>query len=230
MIPILGINMPNMGMNNDAGRRRSPGSPVRSKRARVARTSIADALFNQTQQRVLRLLFGQPGRSFFANELIELTRSGSGAVQRELAGLTESGLVLVKPVGRQKHYQANSQAPIFEELCGIVLKTMGLVEPLRDALRRLESRIECAFVYGSVAKGGATAHSDIDLLIVSDSLTLEGVYSALSSVEKQLQRKISPTLYSSEEYERRLVSKNAFLTKVLSGPVIHLIQHEPPGG
>ena len=59
-------------------------------------TSLADALFTTTQQRVLALLYGQPSRSFFASELIELTGSGSGAVQRELKRLSSSGLVAVR--------------------------------------------------------------------------------------------------------------------------------------
>jgi len=76
--------------------------------------SLAGVLFSGTQQRVLGLLFGQPDRSFFATELIGLARAGSGSVQRELQRLAESGLVTVKRIGNQKHYQANRAAPIFE--------------------------------------------------------------------------------------------------------------------
>lgn len=90
-----------------------------------SRNGVADALFSATQQRVLALLFGQPGRSFFTNELIGLVGAGSGAVQRELRRLVESGLVTVTRIGSQKHYQANPAAPIFEELRGIVTKTLG---------------------------------------------------------------------------------------------------------
>ena len=67
--------------------------------------SLADALFTKTQQRLLVLPFGQPSRSFFTTELIELT--GSGAVQRELKHLTSSGLVNVTLIGKRKHYQAD---------------------------------------------------------------------------------------------------------------------------
>ena len=91
--------------------------------------SLADALFSGTQQRVRGLLFGQPERSFYATELINLAGVGSGAVQRELASLSQSGLVTVKPVGNQKHYQANPASPIYDELCGMVRKTVGLAEP-----------------------------------------------------------------------------------------------------
>src|SRR3546814_20387398 len=71
--------------------------------------SFRSALFSGTKQRVLGILYGQPDRSFYANELIGLAVSGSGAVQRELATLASSGLVTVKSVGNQKHYQANPE-------------------------------------------------------------------------------------------------------------------------
>ncbi len=103
-----------------------------------AAPSLADALFTRTQQRVLALLFGQPERSFYANELIGLAGMGSGAVQRELTALAGSGLVTVRSVGNQKHYQANADAPIFEELRGIVQKTFGW--PSRCARRSVRSR------------------------------------------------------------------------------------------
>jgi hypothetical protein len=90
--------------------------------------SLADALFTRTQQRVLGLLFGQPDRSYYAKELIGLAGGGSGAVQRELERLTRSGLITQRAVGNQKHYQANPASPLFEELCGIALKTTGLAE------------------------------------------------------------------------------------------------------
>ena len=87
-------------------------------------------MFTGTQQRVLGLLFGQPARSFYATEVISLAGSGSGAVQRELARLARSGLVTVRPVGNQKHYQANPDSPLFAELCAILQKTVAVAEPL----------------------------------------------------------------------------------------------------
>jgi len=89
-----------------------------------ARASLADALFTRTQQRVLGLLFGQPSRSYYATELIGLAGVGSGAVQRELARLVASGLVTVRPLGNQKHYQANPDSPLFHELCAIVMRAL----------------------------------------------------------------------------------------------------------
>jgi predicted nucleotidyltransferase len=188
--------------------------------------SMATALFSSTQLRVLSLLFGQPDRSFFASEIIERVGAGSGAVQRQLRRLAESGLVRVFAVGRQTHYQANPDAPIFDELCAIMRKTVGLAEPLRDALEPLRDDLVLALVFGSVAKGTDTARSDIDLLLVSDTLTLEGVFRAIAPAEKRLGRPVQPTLYTGAEFERRRTS-NAFLARVLAGDVIVLIGEIP---
>lgn len=102
-----------------------------------ASTNMADALFPKVRQRVLAVLFGNPRRSFYANEVIALAQSGTGAVQRELLAMTESGLVTVTKQGNQKHYQANAAAPIFPELHGLVLKTMGLADILKIAMEPL---------------------------------------------------------------------------------------------
>ena len=188
-----------------------------------ARTSVADALFTATQQRVLSLLFGQPERSFFTKELIDLAGSGSGAVQRELGRLQQSGLVVQTLIGNQKHYQANVQAPIYAELRGIVAKVLGPADTLRETLAPIADEVRLALLYGSVAKRSDTARSDFDLLLVSDTLTLEQVYAGLAPAEQQLGRPVSPTLYTSTEFNRRLEQGNPFLTRLLAGDTITLI-------
>jgi predicted nucleotidyltransferase len=187
---------------------------------------MSDALFSTIQQRVLAYLFGQPERSFFATELIKLAGGGSGAVQRELARLADSGLVTVKRVGTQKHYQADPKSPLFAELCSIAQKTVGLAEPLREALAPLAKRITAAFVYGSVAKRSDTAASDIDLMVVSDSLTYADLYAAMEQATARLGREVNPTVYSRKELARRVKQKNAFVTRVMAQPRIWLIGAE----
>jgi predicted nucleotidyltransferase len=210
-MPISGINIPKMGIRTAV-----PNSPV----------SLADALFSGTQQRVLGLIFGQPGRSFYATELIGLTGAGSGAVQRELARLAQSGLVTVHPLGNQKHYRANPDSPIYAELCGIAQKTVGLAEPLREALAPLAKKIKAAFVYGSVAKRQDTAASDIDLMLISDTLSYAGVFAILEEVGARLGRPVNPTLMTRKELAKRIADDNAFVTRVLVQPKLWLIGDE----
>jgi len=188
--------------------------------------SLSDALFTTTQQRLLALLFGQPHRSFFANELIRLTGSGSGAIQRELKRLADSGLVISKRIGNQHHFQANQAAPIFQELTAIVQKTFGVAEPIRKALMPYEQAIHCAFIFGSVAKRSDTANSDIDLFVVSDSLTSADLINQLLQAEVQILRRINTTIYTKEDIAKGLREKNAFIARVLEQPKIWVVGNE----
>jgi predicted nucleotidyltransferase len=197
------------------------GTNVRS--VRSGRKSLADALFTKTQQRVLRVFFGQPERSFYASELIRDAGTGSGAAQRELAKLEESGLVVTRRIGNQKHYQANAASPLFSELRNIVLKTVGLAEPLRDALKPLSSAIRAAFVYGSVAKATDQSGSDIDVMIISDSLTYGDVFGAVEQVTRTVGRNVNPTVYTTAEFSKRAQTENAFVTRVLEQPKLWVI-------
>lgn len=216
--------MPNMGTAAKSTKARSRSRLSRRARAKPdSSTGLAGALFSMTQRRMLGLLFGQPDRRFYANELIALTGSGSGAVQRELQRLTDSGLVTATKEGSRRYFQANAVAPLFDELRSIVLKTVGAAEPLKAALAPLASQVQLALVYGSIAKSRETASSDLDLLVVSDSLTLEKLYAALAPAERQLARKVSVTLYTPAEYQRRRLEKNPFLTNVLAGGCVELI-------
>jgi predicted nucleotidyltransferase len=196
---------------------------ARKTRVKKARPGLADALFAKVQQRVLGVLFGNPRRSFYANEVIGLARSGTGAVQRELARLEAAKLVTVTRVGKQKHYQANAASPVFEELRALVLKTSGLADLLRGALAPVAQSIRAAFVYGSIAKGEDTATSDVDLMVISDRLTYSDLFAVLEEASSQLGRKVSPTIYSSKELSRRIKQDNAFVTRVLAQPKLWLI-------
>ncbi len=209
-IPTMGINIPNMGIKAVKSALNQP-------------LSMVDALFSKTRQRVLALLYGQPERSFYATEIINLSGGGSGAIQRELSRLARSGLVNVTRIGSQRHFQANPDAPIYPELCAIVQKTIGLAEPLKAALKPLSKQIELAFVFGSVAKKTDSASSDIDLMIISDSLIYADVFQALEELSNKLARVIQPTIYSKEELARRVKSDNSFIKRVLEQPKVWII-------
>ena len=209
----MGIRMPKMGTSKNLTKL-------------APRGSLADALFSGTQQRVLGLLFGQPERSFYATELISLAGVGSGAVQRELASLSQSGLVTVKAVGNQKHYQANPASPIYDELCGMVRKTVGLAEPLRAALAPLARQIKAAFVYGSIAKKEDTATSDIDLMLVSDTLIFGDTILALQAATELLGREVNPNILTQQDFAKRLAEDGSFVSRVMSQPKVWLIGGE----
>ena len=221
-MPNPGIIVPDMGIK---------ATPRVSEAAAIyAAASLSDALFTHTQQRVLAALFGTPGRSLSVSELIQCTGAGSGAVQREVARLAGSGLLLVESVGRQKRYRANPEAPIHDELVGIVRKTFGLAAPLREALSPFGPEIRAAFVFGSVAKGEDTGRSDIDLMVLSDTLAYGELMAALEPLSETLGRRVNPTLHTVEDFTAKRRSGQAFLARVMSQPRIWVIggEHDLP--
>lgn len=214
----MGMIVPVLGM--------TPGAKRRTRSNKPARVSLADALFTRTQQKILGVLFGNPDRMLHTAEIIRMAKTGSGAAQRELARMNDSGLLSASIAGNSTFYQANRESPVFEELATIVAKTVGLAEPLREALRPLVSSIRAAFVFGSVAKRQDRAQSDIDVMIVSDELTYADVFKRIEPLNEWLGRTVNPTIYTRDEYARRLRENNAFLTRVNAQQKIWLIGGE----
>jgi predicted nucleotidyltransferase len=207
IVPDLGIIIPNMGTDHD---------PV----------NLASALFSRTQARVLGLLFSNPDRGFQVTEIIRLANSGRGAVQRELEKLTEAGILDTDMLAGRKIYKASRSSPIFDELRGLVIKTIGVLEPLRKALEPCQSRIDVAFIYGSVATGKDTAQSDIDLMIIGEELAYAEVYAALQKAEQVLQRVVNPNLMTAEEWRENIAKGSPFLKRILGQSKLFLIGTE----
>ena len=184
--------------------------------------SLSDALFSKVQQRVLALIFGHTERSFYASEIIRSVGSGTGAVERELTRLRESGLVSVERIGNEKHYRANPESPIFSELRSLVLKTVAPGKPLKEALQPLSEMIGVAFIYGSVAKGTDTAHSDIDLMVIGNDLDYMALYGALQDAEAKLSRKVNSTFLSPADWKRKVAEKGSFISRINAQPKIFI--------
>jgi predicted nucleotidyltransferase len=188
--------------------------------------SLADTLFTKGQQRVLSLLLCHPERSFFANEVIRHAGGGAGAIHRELEALTCAGILSECRIGNQRHFQANPACPIFEELRGIIRKTFGIADVLRNALQPFNQQITLAFVYGSIARGEEKIGSDIDLLVISEALAYPDIFPALATTEQQLARTVNPTIYKPSELEQKRDEGNAFISRILVQPKIFIIGNE----
>lgn len=180
--------------------------------------AIGDALFTKTQQRVLALLYGKPDQRFYTNEIVRWAAMGRGTVRRELERLVNAGVLVVSVAGNQHHYQANPDTPIYSELLGIVRKTFGVADVIREALKPLDAHIVLAFVYGSIAKGDAAKSSDVDLMLVGDDLLYGDVVELLLPLEASLQRPVNPTLYKQNDFAAKLADGNSFLVRVMEQP------------
>ena len=185
-------------------------------------SAIASALFTKTQQRLLAVFYGKPDQSFYLNETARLAGVGKGAVVREIKKMTEAGLLTTHQQGNQQHYQANPDNPVFEELKAITRKTFGVQGVIREALTSVLNRCDMAFIYGSMAKGGEHANSDIDVLLVGDDLSYSDIMAQLEPAEQQLGRVINPTLFTPEEFRQRECNQQSFVTRLMEQPKLWL--------
>jgi predicted nucleotidyltransferase len=190
--------------------------------ARVASTDVAGALFGKTRRAVLGLLYGRPDEAFYLRQITREIRAGHGAVQRELQRLVDAEILTREAHGREIHYRANRACPIFAEVHGLVLKTVGLADVLRGALTPLRDGITLAVVYGSQATGTATTASDVDLVVVGlvEEIPL---HKAIAEAETRLARTVNYTLLSPREFARRRRERGGFLARVLAGPTIPIL-------
>jgi len=162
-----------------------------------------------------------PEGDYYLKELVRELNENNNALRRELNRLERIGLLCAEKRGPTKVYRVSRQHPLYPELKGLVLKTTGLGQAVRDRLTEL-GQIDIAFVYGSFARGEEDASSDIDLLIVG-RVDLELLRPVLRELEQQLGREINETVYDFDEFIQRQREGDAFLRRVMAGPRIVLI-------
>ena len=182
-------------------------------------TSLMDLLFSPARQRVLAILLLQPDSTFHLRELARQAASNAGTLARELDKLTQTGLLLRSELGNQVRYQANRAHPLFDDLAAMFRKTHGLAPLLHDTLLALDAQIELALVFGSMARGSATAGSDIDLLVIG-TVSFADLVRVLHPLQQILGREINPVLYSRQEFVARLTRQDAFAMEITATPRI----------
>lgn len=174
---------------------------------------------------LLMVFFLHPARDFYQRELVALIGQRLFVVQTALKRLAAAGVVDRLSRGNRTYYRVNSMHPAFEELRSLVVKTIGLGDSLRAKLATLGSKVKVAFLYGSVARGGESASSDVDVMLIGDASSRE-VASVLAPAKRRLNREINPVVYRPVELKRKLRSRHPFIVEVMEQPKIFLLGDE----
>jgi predicted nucleotidyltransferase len=182
-------------------------------------------LGSRLRAKVLGWLFSHPDERYFVRQLTALMKEDSTNVSRELARLEKTGILVKNTEGKQKYYQANRQSPIFNELHGLILKTVGVADIIKKALEPRIADIKLAFIFGSVAKRAENRFSDIDLLVVGD-ITFGELVDIISTAEGALNRELNPVVYTLAEFNKRLSENHYFIRDILSGDKIFVVGDE----
>jgi uncharacterized protein len=182
--------------------------------------ALADLLSSRVKAEILRLLFGPGAGELHVREMARRARLNEATVRQELKRLDRLGVVTCRKDGNRLAYRAAASHPLHPELRGIVLKTCGLADVLREAIA--SPRVRVAFVFGSVAEGTESPDSDIDLMVIGD-VTLRQLAGMLSGVASRLGREINPHVLSPKEFAARRRARDHFLATVRRGPKIFVV-------
>jgi predicted nucleotidyltransferase len=176
---------------------------------RSMRKSALDALLPRSRRGILCALLGAPPAGLHLSEIARRMGVAPSSLQRELAALSTAEILTAERDGNRVRYAFNEACPFMPELRGLLVKTAGVADVLREALEALAERIEVAFVFGSIARGTERADSDVDLMVVGSASPYE-VSVALADAAIQLGREVNPVVYTSDEFVRRVGEKRAF--------------------
>jgi len=187
--------------------------------------NLATTLFGKARRAILSLLYGHTDESFYLRQIVRATGTGVGPVQRELKQLSNAGVIQRTVRGKQVYYQANRQSPVFNELHGLIVKTVGVADVLRSALAPSAGRIKVTFVFGSIARSTENRFIDIDLLVVGN-ITFGEVVDLLSTAEEKLGREVNAVVYPISQFKQKIREDHYFVKTVLEGEKIFLIGDE----
>lgn len=187
----------------------------------MSTTILASTLFSSTRGAVFGELFRRPD-GVYLRELERITGINARHLLREMHRLRDAGIISPTKVGNVVLYKFDPECPIYEDLQSIVLKTVGLVDAIREMLEPFSDKIRTAYIYGSYARGEQRTNSDVDLMIVG-SVTRQEISSATRRTAELLRREVNTTIYASTEYEDALQDENSFVAKVHAGSRIDLV-------
>lgn len=183
--------------------------------------SLPALLFPEYRRRVLGLLLLRPDEALHGREIARRTGLPAGTITRELTKLAEVGLLKRTKRGNQQVYSADTSGLIYTELASILRKTSGLADVLVQALVPVATKLQLAFVFGSVARGEETAGSDVDVMLIGDLGFREAV-ELLYPCQSTLGREVNPKVFSTPEFTEKAATE-PFLRDVLAKPKIFLI-------
>lgn len=176
---------------------------------------------SKIRQGLLALFFTNSSQEYYLRQLQRILGYSAGSIRRELMRFQADNLFYTRRVGNLLYYSVNNTHPLFNELKGIVSKTIGVEASLKNSLLQVKG-IKIAFLYGSFASKKESSSSDIDLMIIGNPNT-SMLNEKISILEQKLKREISPTIYSLQEYKAKKRARGGFIADLLKNPKIMLI-------
>jgi len=187
--------------------------------------SKLDRLFgSKTRVALLSKLMLNPDKQLHIRELSKTLNIPYGMVHREIKNLVSLGILKEEGRGKVTLISANKDLPYFNDLKNLIIKTVGIAEPIRKSLSRVKG-IKYALIFGSFAKGEETEKSDVDVLVIGNA-NEEKILKELNKAEREIGREINHILWSEREFLKKSESKHHLLADIANNPVIMLVGEE----
>jgi predicted nucleotidyltransferase len=181
---------------------------------------LAELLSSRARAEIFRLLFGGTGEELHVREIERRSGLNDSTLRQELRKLVRLDLVHSRKDSNRLYYRAKTENPLYPEIHNLVLKTSGLADVLKHALR--DKRIRVAFVFGSIARGEEKSGSDVDLMVIGQ-LGLRDLSRLLSGIEEKIGREVNPHVSHEDEFRKRIRTKEHFVSSVMESPKIFVI-------
>jgi DNA-binding transcriptional ArsR family regulator len=184
---------------------------------------LSAILSSRTRAEIFRLLFGGIENELHVREIQRRSGLNDSSLRQELRKLQRLDLIQGRKDSNRIYYRANKDNPLYQEIHNLVIKTSGLVDILRDALK--DERIQVAFIFGSIAQGEEKARSEVDLMVIGE-LGLRGLAKLLSGLSEKIGREINPHPFQRNEFRKRVKAGEHFISNVLKSPRIFIVGSE----
>lgn len=181
---------------------------------------LTELLSSRARAEIFRLLFGRMGEELHVREIERRSGLNDSTLRQELRKLVRLDLLQSRRDSNRVYYRAKTENPLYPEIRNLVLKTSGLSDVLKSAL--IDTRIQMAFVFGSIACGEEKAGSDVDLMVIGQ-LGLRDLSRLLSGIGEKIGREVNPHVLREEEFRKRIRARDHFVSSVMEAPKIFII-------
>ena len=182
--------------------------------------TLSQILSSRTRAEIFKLLYGPAEEELHIREIERRTGLNDRTIRQELMKLLKLDLVIDRKDSNRVYYRANKSNPLYPDIRNLVLKTAGMVDLFRSALK--DKPVQMAFIFGSISEGKETADSDVDLFIIGQ-LGMRAVSTLLSDISERIFREINPHVMDSDEFRKRIKEKDHFISSVMKAKKLFII-------
>ena len=196
---------------------------------------MIDSLFgSRTRVKLLHLFLSNPNKSFYVREITRLIDEQINSVRRELANMLEVGIIASNSSDNKLYYSVNQKYEHFLPLREIFVgqRDNGAAKiakaPSQTSAHKWSESISklpglrLAVLAGSLVRGSA---SPVDVLLVGN-LAQPKVEQAIKNIEAQEGKEIQYSVMSYDDFYYRLSVRDRFVSEVLTGKYLVLVDTE----